>query len=93
MTAASGSGLATAGNHPAIHRAGKADGTEYQPLHPEVQAAMKAKAVAAIATRAKHPNVRGLVVRLGPDAEAVEAQAAEQDRGPDRFRRSGQVAE
>jgi hypothetical protein len=37
--------------------------------------------------------VGGQGVRLGPGTEAVEAQAAEQDRGPDRFRGSDQVAE
>ncbi|MDB5352647.1 MAG: hypothetical protein JWN86_3894 [Planctomycetota bacterium] len=51
-----------------VDRGGKADGPAFQPLQAEVFAAMKAKAVAAIGPRGKHPNLTGLIVRLGPGA-------------------------
>ena len=51
-----------------VDRFGKADGTAYQPLHPDVRQAMTKHASMAIAPRASHPNLLGLVVRLGPGA-------------------------
>lgn len=51
-----------------VDRAGKADGPTYQPLRAEVREAMTAALAAAIKPRAAHPNLLGLVVRLGPGA-------------------------
>ena len=51
-----------------VDRAGKADGPTYQPLRGEVREAMAASLAAAIKPRASHPNLLGLVVRLGPGA-------------------------
>ena len=51
-----------------VDRSGRADGPAYQPLHPEVRAAMTVRAAAAVAARLDHPSLAGLVVRLGPDA-------------------------
>ncbi len=51
-----------------VDRAGKADGPMYQPLRGEVREAMARVLATAIKPRAAHPNVLGLVVRLGPGA-------------------------
>lgn len=49
---------------------GQADRTggppAYQPLHPEVQAALRTRLNAAIAPRLAYPNLAGLLLRLGP---------------------------
>ncbi len=49
-------------------RSGRADGPAYQPLRGEVREAIKARLVAAIGPRGAHPNLSGLLVRLGPGA-------------------------
>ena len=51
-----------------VDRDGKADGPAYQPLHPEVREAMIRLASECIRPRASHPNLIGLLVRLGPGA-------------------------
>ena len=51
-----------------VDRRGLADGPAYEPLRAEVRDAMIARAVSAIAPRTEHPNLAGLVVRLGPGA-------------------------
>jgi hypothetical protein len=45
---------------------GRAVGLSYSPLHPDVRAAWSQRAAAAIAPRKDHPNLAGLLVRLGP---------------------------
>jgi hypothetical protein len=47
---------------------GQADGPSYSPLHPDVRAAMAERVRRAIAVRQDHPNVIGLLVRLGAGA-------------------------
>lgn len=47
---------------------GRADGSSYTPLHPDVRAALTVRAVEAIAVRKDYPNLLGLLVRLGPGA-------------------------
>jgi hypothetical protein len=45
---------------------GLADGASYHPLHPDVRKAMKQRVIAALSPRKAHPNLAGLVIRLGP---------------------------
>jgi hypothetical protein len=45
---------------------GRAEGPDYSPLHPAVRSAILARAGEAIAVRREHPNLVGLLVRLGP---------------------------
>ena len=49
-----------------IDRAGQADGPAYHPIHPEVRGAMARRVAAAAGLRRPHPNVAGVLVRLGP---------------------------
>jgi hypothetical protein len=63
-----------------VDRDGRADGASYQPLNPEVRAAMKARVASAIAPRAAHPE---------PDRTARAARprghpAGRPGRGPGR---------
>ncbi len=51
-----------------VNREGQAAGVSYQPLHAEVREAMKRAASEAIRPRQDHPNLTGLIVRLGPGA-------------------------
>ncbi len=55
-----------------IDARGRADteggGPSYQPLHPEVAGALKERVASAIAPRLAHPNLSGLLIRLGPGA-------------------------
>ena len=43
-------------------------GPAYQPLHPDVRVAIERLVAEAIAPRVAHPNLTGLLVRLGPGA-------------------------
>ena len=57
--------------HRNVDRQGRADGPAYNPLHPEVCAAMKRRVIGAIASERSGLNERGrsgsgLVIRLGP---------------------------
>jgi hypothetical protein len=63
---APGSAEALAGGLVRVDRRGAADGPAYQPLHPAVRAAMRRQVVAALAPRRAHPNLVGVLVRLGP---------------------------
>jgi hypothetical protein len=45
---------------------GQPDGPAFHLLHPDVRAALKRRLVEAVAPRLGHPNLVGLVVRLGP---------------------------
>ncbi|MBX6314219.1 MAG: hypothetical protein IRY99_15100, partial [Isosphaeraceae bacterium] len=49
-----------------VDRRGQSDGPAYQPLRPEVRDAMRRRVAAAIAPRQAHPNLVGLLIRLGP---------------------------
>lgn len=49
-----------------IDQHGLVDGPAYQPLRPEVREAMRLRIEAAIKPRRSHPNLSGLLVRLGP---------------------------
>jgi hypothetical protein len=49
-----------------IDRFGRAEPASYNPLHPEVRAAMARRVAEALAPRSSRPALTGLVVRLGP---------------------------
>ncbi|MEO6808669.1 MAG: hypothetical protein ABI353_06105 [Isosphaeraceae bacterium] len=49
-----------------IDQRGLADGPAYQPLRLEVREALRLRIEAAISPRRSHPNLTGLLVRLGP---------------------------
>jgi hypothetical protein len=51
-----------------VDRRGQADGPAYQPLRPEVRAAMVRHAQEVAAVRKAHANLRGLITRLGSGA-------------------------
>jgi hypothetical protein len=45
---------------------GRGDDASFNPLHDDVQAAWARQVERALAARARHPNLRGVLVRLGP---------------------------
>ncbi len=45
---------------------GEADGPAYNPIHPDVRAALQRRVAEAIAPRTAHPNLQGVLIRIGP---------------------------
>jgi hypothetical protein len=49
-----------------VDRRGIPDGPYYMPIHPRVREGMARKVAEAIAPRKSHPNLAGILIRLGP---------------------------